>query len=391
MVPGEDRRLYDPSVFLPSLDLFSPAQHRADKAVYKQPPLDLVGWFSISSPSGPAPFHIPLHTHISEIYVESPILFLFHPSQVYTDATAAGKLPITLYESVFEVGNNRDDKAMDIDGAAQAKTLKFRELTYSIETGEAEMISVDFVARGGGNASAVEGPTSSSQQPGFSQETQKSEPETPKSKKGKGKAKEKQAAKTEEPVAEANYLTPEDEELLSSLTAKSNAIKMLSRRIDLLRAYLSSLPPSYLTDPGLEVTPDVDAGHQLPLDHTILRSINALLARLPILVPSETEQFILESQQEASDVQLIALLSSIQNSIATVKEAGRKHQIVELARAQGKKGPMGLGSVIHGFESATPTTTSFFDNGFPLDGKALRERALNSGAGGGWGPSEYLG
>ena len=35
--------------------------------------------------------------------------------------------------------------------------LRFRELPYSIETGEAEMISVDFVARGGGNATAVEG------------------------------------------------------------------------------------------------------------------------------------------------------------------------------------------------------------------------------------------
>jgi COP9 signalosome complex subunit 6 len=35
--------------------------------------------------------------------------------------------------------------------------LKFRELPYSVETGEAEMISVDFVARGGGNATAVDG------------------------------------------------------------------------------------------------------------------------------------------------------------------------------------------------------------------------------------------
>lgn len=52
--------------------------------------------------------------------------------------------------------SEQNGKSMDIDGAAQAKSTKFRELVYSIETGEAEMISVDFVARGGGNATAVE-------------------------------------------------------------------------------------------------------------------------------------------------------------------------------------------------------------------------------------------
>lgn len=36
------------------------------------------------------------------------------------------------------------------------KDIRFRELPYSIETGEAEMISTSFVARGGGNAT-VEG------------------------------------------------------------------------------------------------------------------------------------------------------------------------------------------------------------------------------------------
>lgn len=51
---------------------------------------------------------------------------------------------------------------MQIDGEKRNKQLtgepiRFRELPYSVETGEAEMISVDFVARGGGNAMAVEG------------------------------------------------------------------------------------------------------------------------------------------------------------------------------------------------------------------------------------------
>jgi COP9 signalosome complex subunit 6 len=95
---------------------------------------------------------------------------------------------------------------MDIDGAAQAKTTKFRELVYSVETGEAEMISVDFVARGGGNATAVEG----------SPETSAPVAETSKAndsatKKGKGKQKDKDSEK-DAPIDEAAVLDADDEE-----------------------------------------------------------------------------------------------------------------------------------------------------------------------------------
>ena len=138
---------------------------------------------------------------MSEVYTESPILFLFHPEDAPSEATAAGKLPLTLYESVFESSSGGpNDKAMDIDGAAQAKTLKFRELVYSIETGEAEMISVDFVARGGGNATAVEGNAASQKE---------AKVEEDKNKKGKGKQKEKSK---EEVIDETSILTAEDEE-----------------------------------------------------------------------------------------------------------------------------------------------------------------------------------
>lgn len=138
------------------------------------------------------------------MYTESPILFLFHPSDAPSDATAAGKLPLTLYESVFEnASSGPNDKAMDIDGAVQAKTVKFKELVYTIETGEAEMISVDFVARGGGNATAVEGTSA----PAPKAEASKSEDD--KSKKGKGKQKEKPK---EEVIDESAVLTAEDEE-----------------------------------------------------------------------------------------------------------------------------------------------------------------------------------
>jgi COP9 signalosome complex subunit 6 len=92
---------------------------------------------------------------------------------------------------------------MDIDGAAQSKALKFRELVYTIETGEVEMISVDFVARGGGNATAVEGAPA----PALKVESSKADEDI---KKGKGKQKEKQ--KEESTIDEAVALTAEDEE-----------------------------------------------------------------------------------------------------------------------------------------------------------------------------------
>jgi COP9 signalosome complex subunit 6 len=120
-----------------------------------------------------------------------------------------------------------------------------------------------------------------------------------------------------------------------------NAIRMLSRRIQLLRTYLDTLPPSYLSDPSLPVNPTTDAQHSLPLNHSILRSISATLARINILAPPDSSAFTLESQQEASDVQLVNLLSSITNSVSAAKELGRKSYIVEHAKNQ-SKGRMGM-------------------------------------------------
>ena len=77
-----------------------------------------------------------------------------------------GKLPLGIFESVIEGG---DATAQAPAGAAAranigegqgsgrgAGVLKFVPVEYTIETGEAEMIGVDFVAKGGwGNATAV--------------------------------------------------------------------------------------------------------------------------------------------------------------------------------------------------------------------------------------------
>jgi COP9 signalosome complex subunit 6 len=280
--------------------------------------------------SGPQPHILPIHARISELYTESPLLFLFHPSDADSEATAAGKLPLTLYESVYESATGGlNDKSMDIDGAVQNKALKFREVVYQVETGEAEMIAVDFVARGGGNATAVDGSIAATSK------GEASNTEEDKGKKAKGKQKERE--KKEDVIDESTVLTAEDEELLSNLTNKMNAIRMLSRRISLLRAYLASLPPSYLNDASLPMNPEPSGEHSLPLDHPILRSISAMLARINILAPPDTETFTLESHQEASDVQLVQLLSSITNSVSAAKDLGRKSSIIENSKSQGRR------------------------------------------------------
>jgi COP9 signalosome complex subunit 6 len=181
------------------------------KDVHKQPPLDLVGWFTLGPRSGPEPHILPIHSHLSELYTESPLLVLFHPEDAFSEATAAGKLPLTLYEPISEnVTSDPNDKAMDIDGAVQAKSTKFKELVYSIETGEAEMISVDFVARGGGNATAVEGSTGAAAPKAESPKDENASGKRT-TRGGKQKEKEKEQAK-DAPIDESLVMTAEDDE-----------------------------------------------------------------------------------------------------------------------------------------------------------------------------------
>ncbi|OCK75701.1 hypothetical protein K432DRAFT_361636 [Lepidopterella palustris CBS 459.81] len=344
------------------------------KNVHKSPALDLVGWFTLGPSTGPEAHLLPIHTRIQEVYNESPILLLFHPADAIAEVSAGGKLPLTLYESTHETSSGpQNDKAMDVDGVNQGKTLKFRELVYSVETGEAEMIAVDFVARGGGNATAVDGGKAA---------VPKTVPESPEeAKKGKSKAKDSGSKSEEGVIDESAFLTAEDEELLSSLTAKSNAIKMLHRRIALLRAYLATLPPSYLSDPSLPFTIPPTNTKTLPLNHPILRSISALLSRIPILAPSDALAFARESLEEQSDVQLVALLSSITSSVQAAKEAGRKHGIVDNARYQGKKGLMA--GMLGQFDSqGNLSGGAFFDTimsggSGSNEGRVLRERQGN--------------
>ncbi|KIN07852.1 hypothetical protein OIDMADRAFT_174760 [Oidiodendron maius Zn] len=302
------------------------------KDVHKVPALDLVGWYTILPKSGPQPVHLPIHRQVLESYNESAILLGFHPTAVL-EGSAGGKLPLTIYESNLESedipAESGEDKEMK-DGEPQLG-LKFRELPYSVETGEAEMISVDFVARGGGNATAVaagtinpKGDDSAAQ--GQTRTAVKSEDQQP-----------------EPPnIDDQHVLSREDEELIASLTAKANAIKMLHARINLIATYLKNLPPA-CTSGNSQDNSESSSMDYSPVSFSVLRSIQALLSRLSLLIPADAIAFEQELQSEKNDVNVVLLLSMITNSVRDIKETGRKFAVVEAGRSSKGKGNVGRG------------------------------------------------
>lgn len=302
------------------------------KDVHKVPALDLVGWYTTLPASGPKPVHLPIHRQILDSYNESAILLGFHPTTVL-DQSVGGKLPLTIYESNYESeespAESGEDKEMK-DSEPQLG-LKFRELPYSVETGEAEMISVDFVARGGGNATAVA--TAPMQQ--------KTDNST---NKGKTPASQKEYEQGTEPADadDQEVLSREDEELIASLTAKANAIKMLHARINLIAKYLKSLPPSYAEGKIPDDVESSTAGY-ISVNHSVLRSIHALLSRLSLLISADAVAFEQELQSEKNDVSLVSLLNMMTHSIKDVKETGRKFSVVEPGRYGRLRGMDGRG------------------------------------------------
>ncbi|KAF8851176.1 hypothetical protein BDZ45DRAFT_601822 [Acephala macrosclerotiorum] len=308
------------------------------KDVHKVPALDLVGWYTILPTAGPQLVHLPIHRQILH-YNESAILLGFHPT-VVLEGSVGGKLPLSIYESNYEAednasgsGSGGEDKEMkDVESHL---TLKFRELPYSVETGEAEMISVDFVARGGGNATAVDGTAKKAATKTESAES---------AGKGKTRASKKAESNDSEPskTQDQHILSREDEELIASLTAKANAVKMLHSRINLIALYLQNLPPSYISS---TVPEGVEANDKkyTPVNHSILRSIQALLSRLSLLIPADAAAFEQELMSEKNDVNLVTLLGTITESIKDIRETGRKFAIVDTQKSMKTKNDRSMG------------------------------------------------
>ena len=122
---------------------------------------------------------------------------------------------------------------------------------------------------------------------------------------------------------------------------------MLHTRIQLIKAYLLSLPPSYLNTPSTPNAPAPTQSAQNPeINHPLLRSILALLSRLPLLLSTGSlSTFKQETLAEQSDVELVSLLGGLGRSVKDARELGRKFGVVESARRMGRKGLFGAGGL----------------------------------------------
>ncbi|KAL4890093.1 putative COP9 signalosome subunit 6 [Aspergillus ambiguus] len=257
------------------------------KDVHKAPALDLVGWWATAPLSGPNTDHLPIHRQILQDYNESAVFLAFHPSQVNGAASSGAKLPLTVYESVYEGEHVSDSgKTMQVDGEEQSLNIRFREIPYFVETGEAEMIGMDTVAqtaRTGGTLSQTV---------------------------------KKESAK-ESSSADTVVFSPEEEELMTSLNTRLNAIRTLESRISLIKSYLSS------------IASEAEQGaSKAALSHPILRNINALISHLSLLSPQEQSAFSAEVLAQSNDVHLVALLGQLSQSINDMRELGKRTAIL---------------------------------------------------------------
>lgn len=317
-----------------------PCSQAIDKDVHKNPALEFVGWFTLCRAGGPLREFVSLQRQAINFYNDSAILLTMHPELVTSADATNGRLPISIYESALDVEQPKDDGSMQVDGE-EISTLKFRQVPYTIETDETEMIAIDYVAKGAGSAAMVE--DAMTEEP----TTKPTEPSPQTDKKGKKRADPPTPAVSEPKSTNGvdettKTLTPEEEDQIASITTRLNSVKMLQSRISLLRSFVQSLPPSYISDQDSSSLTDTspDPSH---LPH--LRNIQALLTRLSLLTPVESatssQHLAAASQAQSNDVALASMLSLLGQDIQALSELGRKFATVESGR--GTKGKSGGG------------------------------------------------
>lgn len=100
------------------------------------PSLELIGWYTIT-PSVTSK-HIALHNQFTG-YCATPLLLVLSSSNDTPSSDQA--LPFKAYEPTFELRE-------------RVSRVVFVEAPYTVETGEAERIAVDWTARGGGSGTS---------------------------------------------------------------------------------------------------------------------------------------------------------------------------------------------------------------------------------------------
>lgn len=125
------------------------------------PTLDLIGWYTIGPEPTPADIHIqhevsfPFRFGLLSLtqrdrqfttIIETPIFLQLSPHESETSSSRTnGEIPVRIFESAL--GANDDLNIGDENGKSSG--IKFVELKYTVETGEAERIAVDGAAKAG--------------------------------------------------------------------------------------------------------------------------------------------------------------------------------------------------------------------------------------------------
>jgi len=336
-------------VFRASHQYRLPAYNETDKDVHKIPALELVGWFTLCPETGPTAPLLPIHMQVMQVFNnESALLLAFHPSAISVGRVPNlnSKLPLTIYETAIESDHSKGDGAMQIDGEDYT-AIRFRPVSYTIETDETEMIAIDYVAKGAGSAAAVhvagEGQSSS-------------ETKEPTEDKGKKRADEAEGEELANGSDEAaNLLSTEEEDQIAGITTRLNSVRMLLSRLSLLTTFIRSQPPSYLSDRNTPLSKTSPDPAQLP--H--LRDIQALLTRLSLLTPpaddasgtatsTSADALTLASLSQSNDVALSSLLAILGQDVQGLSELGRKFASVEQERVKKGKGKLGMGASVFG-------------------------------------------
>lgn len=287
--------------------------------------MDLVGWYSLVPKTGPTPDHLPIHEQILSLYNDSAILLGFHTHDAVNQVAGNNPLPLTIYESNFEAEDpskethpQGEDREMKDSEAPPNMVLRFRELPYTTETGEAEMIAMQFVREGVAPAT-LDVPSSSSKK---AAKTDK-----------KGKGKQVATSQFDESQVQEDddaILSKDELEQISALQTKANAIKMMKDRIELVIAYLERLPPEFAN--GSRQTRSTS--DHLPPSLNILRQIQALVTNIELVTPAQQEALEKEMVKETNDVHLVSLYKDIFSSMMAIRDVGKKFAVVEAAKNQ---------------------------------------------------------
>ncbi|CAG8919087.1 unnamed protein product [Penicillium salamii] len=262
------------------------------KDVHKDPALDLVGWWSIAPETGPTYAHLALHQQILQDYNQSAIFLTFHSSYTGASDSRGAKVPMSIYESVYEGEAPELDKNMQVDG--EEFPLRFREIPYSVETGEAEMIGIDTIVQTSGDASLTE---------------------------AQGSAKGKKDKQTAE-----NELTQEELEMIGSFRTRINAVRTLKSRIAFIDEYLGNYEALGNSSGGFK------SGKAPASTHELLRETKSLLSHGSLLSPAEDSSFNAEMTAQSNDVQLISLLGQLGEGVKSMRDLGRKTATVQASQ-----------------------------------------------------------